>query len=129
MERGNCGPEVHDRLDASFGLLAHAHRRSVLYALREDGPKTRDELADELVATGVADDRDRTVASLFHTHLPKLDDAGVVEYDRDDGVVSLAPDVERLEPYLDIAAHHEADGYEWISNGENWSAGIGREVQ
>ncbi|WP_256289752.1 DUF7344 domain-containing protein [Halobellus inordinatus] len=66
-------------------------RRYVLYALAEDPEWTLQELATRLVAweEGVEDDdvgahcRERRYISLYHTHLPKLADEDVVEFDAD----------------------------------------------
>lgn len=99
---------VHERVTRSCELLASSYRRRVIYALRKNGPVTVSELADAVVSAGVADARDRALTSLIHTHLPKLADHGVVEYDGPDEPVSLADGVESLEPFLAVAAHEEA---------------------
>ena len=107
MVSGTGRRTVAERIDRSYDLLSHAYRRQILYALREDGTATTGELADAVLTAGLADARDRTLAGLIHTHLPKLDDHGIVEYDRDDGVVSLADGVSRLEPFLEVTARRE----------------------
>ena len=99
---------VHERIDRSCDLLRSAHRRQVIYALREYGPSTADELADA-VASGVSDERRRVLTSHVHTHLPNLAEADVVEYDGPDDVVALSDGVERLEPFLSVAAREEGD--------------------
>jgi hypothetical protein len=71
--------------------LNDRRRRYVLYALAEDPEWTLQELATRLVAweEGVEDDdvgpncRERRYISLYHTHVPKLADEGVVEFDAD----------------------------------------------
>jgi len=100
---------LHERIDRSFDLLGSACRRRVIYALRADGPATVEELADAVVAAGVADERERIVASLTHAHLPKLDEFDVVEYAGPDAPVTLADGVELLEPFLRIAARRETN--------------------
>lgn len=98
-------------IDRALDLLRSEYRRRIIYVLQRRGPSSVDELADELTgAAGPADDRQRAVASLVHTHLPKLSDAEVVEYDGTEEPVSLARGVETLEPFLSVAARQEADG-------------------
>lgn len=49
-------------------------------------------------------DRREVMPSLTHYHLPKLDDVGVIEYDRDDRVLSnydLAPGIEAIVEHAD----------------------------
>lgn len=113
MVGGTDSRTVAERIDRSYDLLSHGYRRRILYALREDGTATAGELADAVLAAGLADARDRALAALVHTHLPKLDDHGVVEYDRDDGVVALTDSVSRLEPFLEVTARREADAEQW----------------
>lgn len=113
MVGGTDKRTVAERIDRSYDLLSHAYRRQILYALREDGTATTGELADAVLTAGLADARDRTLAALVHTHLPKLDDYGIVEYDRDDGVASLADGVSRLEPFLELTARRETDSEQW----------------
>ncbi len=48
------------------------------------------------------DHHERVVASLCHAHLPKLADAGVLDYDADRGTVQSGSDV-RLETVLSTA--------------------------
>ena len=77
--------------DSVFSILDDRRRRYVLYALAEDPEWTLQELATRLVAweEGVEDDdvgphcRERRYISLYHTHLPKLADEDVVEFDAD----------------------------------------------
>ena len=111
MVGGTDRRTVAERIDRSYDLLSNAYRRQILYTLREeeDGTATTDELADAVLTGGLADARDRTLATLVHTHLPKLDDHGIVAYDRDDSVVTLADGVSRLEPFLDVTARRETD--------------------
>ena len=99
----------HERIDRACDLLGSAYRRCVIYALQEDNRTDLDELADAVVAAGIADDRQRATASLVHTHLPKLADFGVVSYADPEDEVSLDDGVEALEPFLQVAAREEMD--------------------
>lgn len=50
---------------------------------------------------------DRVRIALYHNHLPKLCDAGVVAYDRDRRTVALARERERVVRLLDDVAFTE----------------------
>ena len=91
-----------DDLDAStlHDLLADERRRHALDCLSEHGSMSLPDLADETAAREhdqplprVPEDAVLTVyLSLYHTHVPKLVETGLVSHDRDCGVVSLADD-------------------------------------
>ena len=77
-------------------LLSHPRRRFVVHYLqRSGGPVVVDSLATRLAAWEVADsvpepdgcDVESVAVSLHHTHLPKLDEYGVLRYDADSGRV------------------------------------------
>lgn len=91
-------------LDACLDVLADRHRRLVVQQLRAepDGTMTMDELLDRFCADsgGGAPDRAHLATQLHHTHLPRLADRGLVEYDRATGFVRYRPD-DRLERVLD----------------------------
>jgi hypothetical protein len=95
--------------DTVFDILSNPRRRYVLYYLRQEGgPVQLTRLAEHVAAweneTEVEslDDqqRKRVYVSLYQTHVPKLADAGVVEYDKDQGSVALAEDAVAIDDYL-----------------------------
>lgn len=80
-------PETSGRSDASldrlYRLLADGERRALLaFLLERDEPVPLSELRAH-----VADDSDERRAGirLVHSHLPKLAEADLVEYDRESG--------------------------------------------
>lgn len=96
--------------DVIFELLKNRRRREVLaYLLEADETVTLGELAEQIAAwendTSVnalnSDQRKRVYVALYQTHLPKMDDAGIVEYDQDRGLISLADNADLLMMYLD----------------------------
>jgi DNA-binding transcriptional ArsR family regulator len=101
-----------DELDTAFELLADRRRRAVVTMLRA-APRGVLELPAlvDAVATECEGDADALASTLHHHHLPKLDDAGVVEFDREEGVVSYDshPLVERC---LDVAQSYRSD--QWV---------------
>lgn len=107
--------------DTAFDILSNARRRYVLYYLREaDGPVELGELARELAAwendTTVEEltkqQRKRVYVSLYQTHIQKLAEAGIVEYDPDTGMVALANGARQLGSYLSVGDEEER-GTRW----------------
>lgn len=87
--------------DQTFAALAHAHRREVLLALA-----ARDADAPALDAAAAVSDTnaepDTLRISLHHTHLPTLESAGLIEWDRDGFEVSRGPDFDAVAPVLAV---------------------------
>ncbi|SER08875.1 DUF7344 domain-containing protein [Natrinema salaciae] len=83
-------------IDPSFDALNDPYRRSICrYAMRTTADTaTHEELVDYVVdrapETAAADpDRREIATELRHVHLPKLDEAGLIEHDRQRGVVHV----------------------------------------
>lgn len=91
-----------------FPLLAHERRRRALYYLEKRvGAVAIGDVAERIaLAEGdLSRDRfERIVTGLYHTHLPKLRDAGVVVYDLERETIERMPEADQLTPYLEIAA-------------------------
>lgn len=85
--------------DQFYSALSASHRRRLLYYLSNAEESTVEELASvlsgwEVTRTGTmhtAADRSAIHIQLHHNHLPRLADAGLVDYDADAGTVRLAP--------------------------------------
>jgi hypothetical protein len=83
-------------LDERFALLSdHYRRATVTWLCEADGPVSVDGLTAGIAPTVDGDER-RVRSSLTHNHLPRLADAGAVEYHRDTGVVTGTAETERL---------------------------------
>lgn len=78
-----CTPDV----DEILRLLADSRRRRIVAVLeaRDENRIRIDELRSRLNYEEVPADRWRR--ELYHVHLPMLDDIGLIEYDRRDGMV------------------------------------------
>jgi len=104
FENGASDDQVYDALGAD-------RRRAVLAVLAREGALEARELAAAVAEAeggrdGEVDDVHR---SLHHVHLPKLDDAGLVAYDHEDGFVvptATADDV----PGFDFERYADAGG-------------------
>jgi len=92
-----------DRTDL-YRLLQRQRRRHLVAHLLDVGPQgtTVEEAAAALSEASSVEAPERRVAvTLVHAHLPKLDDAGVVDYDRASGHVAPTPRLRALEPHLE----------------------------
>jgi hypothetical protein len=96
--------------DDVYHILQTKRRRDVLRYLRDaEGPVRLRELAEQVAAweqgTTVddlsADERQRVYISLYQSHLPKLDGCGIVDYDKDRGLVEPTPLTPALDEYLE----------------------------
>lgn len=100
------GEELYEGgLDSAFRLLGDQQRRHALYLLREHGEMAIDDLADVLTGWlavrndegATPDDRERIRLRLVHVHVPKLEAAGIVDFEAESGRVTL----DRLPPVVD----------------------------
>lgn len=105
--------------DTIFDLLSSPRRRMALYYLRKhDGSATVTELAEEIASLEydvpvdelTRQQRKRVYVSLYQTHVPKLADAGVVDYDEDTSEVTLTDRANDVDAYL---SGETAPGYPW----------------
>ncbi|MWG33216.1 DUF7344 domain-containing protein [Halomarina oriensis] len=110
--------ETELALDDAFNILSNSRRRYILYYLyTRSEPATIDELAGQIAAweneipVDELDDtaRRRVYVSLYQTHLPKLDDFGIADYDRDDGTVTLTEGAEEIVRYLPVEEGEQRD--------------------
>ncbi|WP_232687204.1 DUF7344 domain-containing protein [Halobacterium zhouii] len=75
--------------DARYHVLANDDRQRVLHALEGTSALSLEELVEAVIAEKQDESTRRQVKiALVHQHLPMLDDAGVVDYDRDEGTVT-----------------------------------------
>jgi len=95
----------HELLDTLYKTLANRKRRNVLrYLTDHPEPISISQLATEMVALEYGSDssaisteqKEHTNVSLLHVHLPVLDEAGLVSWDRDSDSVAISHDLEKL---------------------------------
>ncbi|ESP86909.1 DUF7344 domain-containing protein [Candidatus Halobonum tyrrellensis] len=95
--------------DLAFTLLSNPRRRFVISYLSHHGsPVGIHELAEQIAAwesgTDVdeltREDRKKTYISLYQTHVPKLEEAGVVTYDDEERLVALTGDADEVTRYM-----------------------------
>lgn len=95
-----------------FDVLSNERRQCVLHYLKEQGdrPVELGELVDHVAAwendtsldqVGSAE-RKRVYTALRQSHLPRLEEAGIVAYDDHDGTVELTDDAREVQLYLEF---------------------------
>ncbi|WP_157884827.1 DUF7344 domain-containing protein [Halorubrum aethiopicum] len=113
---GDGGDPDHIPTDEVFALLSNGRRRHVLRFLRRnDGEIKLRELATAIAAeeNGVEPvevtytQRKRLYTSLYQSHLPRMERSGVIEYDRNSGLVTLAAAAEDFDAYLEVVGENE----------------------
>lgn len=85
-------------LDFVYEALAHPRRRYIIYSLLSSAQWTLTELATKLVAweRDISDSevsdfaRDEMYISLYHTHVPKLIELDIVEFEKGEGEFVVA---------------------------------------
>jgi len=98
-------------VDELFELLSRPGNRYILtYLVRNDGTVPYADLVEYVVDQGgtpagltTGEFRNRIAARLAHSNLPKLDDAGLVDYDPTAKTVDATETTEIAVPYLEIA--------------------------
>ncbi len=107
--------------DTQFGMLKNRRRRDILRYLREnDDESTLSDLAEFIAAkeNGVerrllsSDERKRVYIGLYQCHLPKMDDARVIDFEKRSGDVTLRPEADQLFTYIDDDPTEDADDAE-----------------
>lgn len=109
---GSPGPSI-DR-DETFHILRNRRRRYALHTLKSRaGAAEVGELAEQVAAWEydvdaadlTAQQRKRVYNSLQQTHLPELDDAGLIEYER--GTAELTDRADEIDVYLEVVPDEE----------------------
>ncbi|WP_154658626.1 DUF7344 domain-containing protein [Halopiger djelfimassiliensis] len=99
-----------------FEVLRNQRRRYVLHFLKQDGqPVELGDLAQQVAAweyqttlDGVTPaQRKRVYTTLQQTHLPKMDEAGILEFDSDEGVIRPTDRTRDISVYLEIVPGRE----------------------
>ncbi|WP_327053762.1 DUF7344 domain-containing protein [Halomicrococcus gelatinilyticus] len=102
--------------DKIFHILQTQRRRDALRYLKDnEGPVEMRTLAEQVAAwendTTVAelssDERQRVYIALYQSHLPKLAEEGIIEYEKGRGIVERGPVAEQFDPYLDAPEDDE----------------------
>ncbi|RLN01601.1 hypothetical protein [Haloarcula sp. Atlit-7R] len=102
-------------LDDRLSLLSSHYRRYLLYGLSQyTTPVPLAVLADTVTefehgtpAKQYRDERLTIYTALYHNHLPRLVDAGVVQYNQSEDIVDIGPNAPALVPLLESTLEHD----------------------
>lgn len=108
-EDDKAGVDAELGLDRVFGVLKNQRRRRVLrYLITHDDPVTIGTLAEHIAVLEndttqtalTSRERKRVYIGLYQNHLPKMDDAGAIEFERARGTITSGPNAAQFDPYL-----------------------------
>lgn len=89
-------------MERYLGLVDDPYRRAVVRRLADEDSLSVDELVRDAAPDDTSPDTARV--SLYHCHLPKLDSANVIEWDRDRMTVRPGRSFESVERLLGAVA-------------------------
>lgn len=92
-------------MEQYLGLVDDPYRRSIVQTLAERGTLEGGELVDAVAPAQVS--RDTARVRLYHCHLPKLDGADVIRWDRDRMRVRPGENFEEVAGLIDAIAEAE----------------------
>lgn len=96
MATHNSEPSV----DEVFQAFSNADRRKLLDSLIADSPP------DDAACCGIEVDAD---TAMYHSHLPKLADCGLITWDKQTGRVARGPNFEAAAELLSFLKNTSAD--------------------
>lgn len=102
-------------LDSVLDAIANKYRRRLLVALLEHNPQDDDDPQIPANVKFEDEDLESLQIQMTHTHLPKLEDAGFIEWDQETNTVRKGPRFDEIQPLLELM-HNHADELpdEWL---------------
>jgi len=93
-------------MDVMLDILANRYRRGVLVALLRHNPQDDDDpqIPDDVELD--SEDLESLMVHMSHTHLPKLEEYGFIEWDQDTNTVRTGPQFEEIRPLLELMQNH-----------------------
>jgi hypothetical protein len=88
-------------IDDMFEMLCNRRRRMILLLVNAGTVETK----NDVMVRGSSEPHESEIA-LVHNHLPKLEETGYIEWDRDTDEISKGPRFEEIEPLLELIENH-----------------------
>lgn len=95
-----------ETLNGKFDILSRSVRRRLLTALDKKNPRDEDDLASDSIASD-GDNLELLQQEMYHNHLPKLEAAGFINWDRDAGTTTRGPRFVEIEPLIKLMDNHQ----------------------
>ena len=104
-------PQRSPSSQSIYSLLADRRRRYAIHFLKQrNEPVSLRELAEQVAAWENrkpvqalnSQERKRVYIALYQSHLPSMDRDGIVDYETDEGMVSLADEYADIDIYLEV---------------------------
>ncbi|WP_458191002.1 DUF7344 domain-containing protein [Haladaptatus sp. NG-WS-4] len=93
-------------LDDQLSVLSNGHRRRLLLALTEESPYTVPTVSSDPVETD-GGGREHAIV-MHHSHLPRLEDHGLIDWDERTGDVTKGSEFDAIEPLLTTLAENHS---------------------
>ena len=93
-------------MDTILHVLENQYRRRVLVALLEHNPQDADDLQIPSDIELADEDLETLRIHMTHTHLPKLEASGFIEWDRDTNSIRKGPKFDEIRPLLELMQNH-----------------------
>ncbi|WP_418284215.1 ArsR family transcriptional regulator [Halorubrum sp. DTA46] len=104
---------VERTLDECLDALGHVQRRKLLRALLVHNPQ--DDESVQVDADESDDEELKRIVGMKHVHLPKLEDYGYIDWNRDSNEISKGAKFKEIRPLLEMLAAHEDElPDEWL---------------
>ncbi|SDK03581.1 DUF7344 domain-containing protein [Natronorubrum texcoconense] len=91
-------------LDELFDVLSKPPRRRILTALADANPRDEVEFAPRDFTSD--EQREDALVRLHHAHLPKLDEAGFIEWNRGSKTITRGPRFDEIAPLIELITTH-----------------------
>lgn len=100
----------------AFEILKNRRRRDILHYLKQNGSEANvGNMAKQIAAwennkevdAVTSKQRKRLYTALYQSHLPKMDDVGILEYDQRSGTVELTQEGAELDVYLEFVPRND----------------------
>lgn len=116
IDGGGSEPTIEISEDELFDVLSNQRRRFAVHLLKREGESLEiGDMAEQIAAweNGIetaeitGSDRKRVYTALQQSHLPKMDRVGVIEFNKNRGVVEPTVALKDVDLYLDVVEKKE----------------------
>lgn len=106
-ESGSGSERTELSLDTLLSIMADRYRRRLLLNLLEHNPQDDEDIVGLADVSVAGEELAAFRVEMKHKNLPKLVDAGLIEWDRSANVVRKGPAFEEVRPLLVLLRDHE----------------------